>query len=218
MTPGAWLVCCLCVHRHDTSGTVCVLLTCALTWRLWHGLCVAYVCSSYQAKPDVNLAWGWAWLTCKCSSNSRLARNTSWVRCCTCLLYSSSCFCSRINASSFKRDNCSSTVLCCCSNSLIRVCKMLICRLWSASPSSRFLWINQQCQVSSVQDGIYSLRKAHTCSSPSLRNFSRVESETIPMLVRPTMALSTNDQTLRPRNILPVLPMLTLICFKSYVW
>ena len=136
MTPVAWLVCCLCVHWHDTCGMACVLLMCVAATRL------------SQMLTGVGVG---AWLTCKCSSNSRLARNTSWVRCCTCLLYSSSCFCSRINASSFKRDNCSSTVLCCCSNSLIRVCKMLICRLWSASPSSRLLWINQQCQVSSVK-------------------------------------------------------------------
>ena len=38
-------------------------------------------------------------------------------------------------------------------------------------------------QFSSVQDGIYALRKAHMRSTPSLRSFPNVALETVPMLV-----------------------------------
>ena len=44
--------------------------------------------------------------------------------------------------------------------------------------------------VSSVQDGIYALGKAHMRSTPSLRSFPNVAFETVPMFVRLTMALS----------------------------
>ena len=45
-------------------------------------------------------------------------------------------------------------------------------------------------QFSSVQDGISALGKAHMRATPSLRSFPNVASETVPVFVRLTMALS----------------------------
>ena len=44
--------------------------------------------------------------------------------------------------------------------------------------------------ISSVQNGIYVLGKAHMCSTPSLRSFPNVAFETVPMFVWLMMALS----------------------------
>ena len=63
---------------------------------------------------------------------------------------------------------------------------------------------SQTVQFSSVQDGIYALRKAHMRSTPSLRNFSNVTFETVPVFFWLTMALS------RPlREDCPALPLST---------
>ena len=44
-------------------------------------------------------------------------------------------------------------------------------------------------QSSSVQDGIYALRKAHMCSTPSLRSFPNVAFETVP--IQPVLYVQT---------------------------
>ena len=43
---------------------------------------------------------------------------------------------------------------------------------------------------SSVQDGIYALRKAHMCSILSLRSFLNISFEMVPMFICLMMALS----------------------------
>lgn len=78
-------------------------------------------------------------ITCKCSSNSRFALNTSWVSCWTLCEYSSWRLHSCADASSFSCWNLASTLDCDCSYSLILDCKMLISLRWSVSPSSLLL-------------------------------------------------------------------------------
>ena len=48
----------------------------------------------------------------------------------------------------------------------------------------------EKVQFSSVQDGMYALRKTHKRSTPSLRHFLNVAFETVLMFVCLTMALS----------------------------
>ena len=43
--------------------------------------------------------------------------------------------------------------------------------------------------TSSGQDGIYALREAYMCSTPSLRSFPNIAFETVPMFVWPTTAI-----------------------------
>ena len=44
-------------------------------------------------------------------------------------------------------------------------------------------------KFSSIQDGIYTLGKAHMRSTPSLRSFPNIAFETVPMFSGVTMAL-----------------------------
>ena len=57
-------------------------------------------------------------------------------------------------------------------------------------PNAKEVTTNSTVQLSSVQDGIHALGKAHMSSTPSLRSFPNVAFETGPMMVRLTMALS----------------------------
>ena len=87
------------------------------------------------------------------------------------------------------------------------------------SPAATFVLpeVNRQKdfqQISSVQDGIYVLGKAHMCSTPSHRSFSSVVFETVPMFIWLTMALS------RPfkEDCLALLFSMPLSSRRSMVW
>ena len=61
--------------------------------------------------------------------------------------------------------------------------------------------VSQKCEIvqfSSVQDGIYTVGKAHMCSTPSLRSFPSVAFETVPTFDRLTMTLFRPFKEYRP--------------------
>ena len=74
-------------------------------------------------------------------------------------------------------------------STLITPYPSLTCNLYYDDILARFQF--RSVQFSSVQDGIYALRKAHMRPpTPSLRSFPSVALETVPMSVWLTMALS----------------------------
>ena len=69
-------------------------------------------------------------------------------------------------------------------------------------------------QISSVQDGIYVLGKAHMCSTPSHRSFPNVVFETVAMFIWLTMSLSCPFK----EDCLALLFSMPLSSRRSMVW